>query len=495
MTEKKPAVVNLGGNVVGEVVQDFEPLPKQKLFLYHIEYNENAKFIWYCGGFGSGKSFIGSQAIIRHAMQNPGGRTLISRQTLVDLKATTMKTFFEVCDNRLIGKYNKSENLVTFINGHEVYFWGLDDIEKLKSLEIGAFWIDEVNEVDENTFNVLKGRLRNKKHKKRFGILTSNSEGKNWTYKQFVQGRGIRTQEDLEKYWIIKAPSNENTYLPADYLDVLNSYTGDLFERYVNASWNVFEGQIFTDFDRAVHIIKPFAIPETWKKIGGIDHGERNPSTFVWAAISPGGDIYIYREYSLAGEAVHTHIKNIYDLNDGDKLDYIVIDPSVKSVRGHSGRKVDIEYKEEWKERFGYNMPLRYANNDVNAGIARLHKYFKIDKHKIHPVTKKKGSPRIFYFDTCPLVADETESYKWKKISSANENDPEEKPRKKDDHLIDPVRYIAMSRPDFSISKVVKKYKTPKEERKEDPHSQKLPEEELLEHHKKRFKDDFINLD
>jgi phage terminase large subunit len=30
------------------------------------------------------------------------------------------------------------------INGHEIYFWGLDDIEKLKSLEIGWFWFDDI---------------------------------------------------------------------------------------------------------------------------------------------------------------------------------------------------------------------------------------------------------------------------------------------------------------------------------------------------------------
>jgi len=217
----------------GSQVQPFTPLPKQRMFLYLLEDKPNAKFVWYCGGFGSGKTFIGSQAVIRLAMKAPNGRTLIARQTLVDLKATTMKTFFEVCDRRLIRKWNKSENLLTFINGHEIYFWGLDDVEKLKSLEIGTFWIDEVNEVDEFTFNVLKGRLRHKSHPKRVGMLTSNSEGKNWTYKQFVLGKGIRTAEDLEKYWVIKAPSNENTNLPQDYMDILNSYTGDLYERYV----------------------------------------------------------------------------------------------------------------------------------------------------------------------------------------------------------------------------------------------------------------------
>jgi len=60
------------------------------------------------------------------------------------------------------------------INVCEIYTWGLDDIEKLKSLEIGVFWIDEVNEVDENTFNVLKGRRRKKAHPKRLGMHTSN---------------------------------------------------------------------------------------------------------------------------------------------------------------------------------------------------------------------------------------------------------------------------------------------------------------------------------
>jgi len=365
----------------------------------------------------------------------------------------------------------------------------------LKSLEIGLFWIDEVNEVAENTFNVLKGRLRNKRHKKRLGILTSNSEGKNWTYKQFVLGKGVRTQADLDKYWIIKAPSNENTHLPDDYLEVLNSYTGDLFERYVKASWNVFEGQIFPDFHREIHIIKPFAIPETWKRVGGIDHGERSPSTFVWAAISPSGNIYIYREYSLAGEAVDQHVKNIHELNRGDKLDYIVIDPSVKSVRGTSGRKIDTEYKEEWIKNFDQVMPLRYANNDVNAGIARLHKYFRIDPERIHPSTKKKGAPRIFYFDTCPQAADDTEGYKWKKISPTSENDPEEKPRKKDDHVLDPIRYIVMSRPDIKQASAHKTHTTEREDRKADPHGQAIDAKALLEHQRKQFKDDFIDLD
>lgn len=483
-------------DVVGlQDVQQFDPLRKQEEFIYHIELNDRAKFIWYCGGFGSGKSFIGSHATIRHAMQNPGGRSLVARNTLVDLKATTMKTFFEVLDRRLILKWNKTENLLTLINGHEIYFWGLDDIEKLKSLEIGWFWIDEVNEVEELKFNILKGRLRNKHHKTRKGIVTSNSEGKNWTYKQFVLGQGLAKAADLDKFWVVKAPSNENTHLPEDYLEVLNSYTGDLYQRYVLASWNVFEGQIFPDFNRAIHVIKPFAIPETWKKIGAIDHGERNPTAFDWCAISPSGDLYFYREYAMSGEGVDMHVRNIHELNAGDNLEYVLIDPSTKSVRGTSGKKVDVEYREEWEKLFGDKMPMRYAQNDVNAGIARMHKYLRLDPDRLHPITKKPGAPRVFIFDTCPILADQWESYKWKKISPTSENDPDEKPRKKDDHNLDGARYIIMSRPDISISSVHRKFTTEREDRKKDPHGQLLPDEALLEHHKKAFKGDFMDID
>ena len=320
------------------------------------------------------------------------------------------------------------------------------------------------------------------------GLLTSNSEGKNWTYKQFVQGKGIRTAKDLGKYWIIKAPSTENSNLPEDYLEVLNSYTGDLFDRYVRASWNVFEGQIFPDFDREVHVIKPFVIPAEWKKIGGIDHGERNPSTYLWCAVSPTGDLYFYREYYQAGEFVDYHVKQIKELNDGEEIDYIEIDPSVKSVRGQSGKKVDTEYKQEWFKEFGTNMPIKYANNDVAVGISRVHKYFRIDKKRKHPSSGKYGAPRVFIFDTCPMLADEIEGYKWKKMSSANENDPDESPRKKDDHLVDPFRYIIMSRPDIMVGGAVTRYEDEEEEKKKDPHGQ------LLKIAMKNNQEDFIKI-
>lgn len=468
--------------------QDFNPLPKQRLFQYLTFARDDAKFIWYCGGFGSGKSYIGSQTAIRLAIQAPKGRGLIARQTAVDLKATTMKTFFEVCDPRLILKHNKSEQLITFANGHEIYYWGLDDIERLKSLEIGWFWIDEVNEVSEESFNVAKGRLRHPAQPKRVGIITSNSEGKNWTYQQFVKGRGVKEQyRDL--YYTIKAPSSENTNLPADYLDVLESYTGDLYERYVKASFNVFEGQILPDFNPAIHVIKPFLIPSNWTRVRAIDHGERNPTAVLWCAISPRGYLFFYREYQKTEEFVDYHAKEVASLSEGELFQYTLIDPSTKSVRGLSGRKVDTEWKEEML-KYESDFSLIYANNSREAGFSRIHKYLRVDPKKVNPITNEKGSPRMFVFDSCGVLIEQIENYKWSKISNTSENDPKEEVRKKDDHLMDCFRYIIMSRPDISLVEVKNAFEPVKEvlnwkEIKKDPEkvkelAQKDPEQLLL---------------
>jgi PBSX family phage terminase large subunit len=463
-----------------DIVLAFNPLPRQKEFMFDVLWNPEARFIWYCGGFGSGKTFIGSHVAVRLAMENPKGRGLIGRHTLVDLKATTMKTFFEVCDQRLIWKWNKSENLLTLINGHEIYFWGLDDIEKLKSLEIGWFWFDEVDEVGVEAFKVAQGRLRNKNQKKRVGFITSNSEGKNWTYKLFVKGvtgDGQLTEEELERYYLIKAPSNENIHLPADYLEILNSYKGDLYERYVKASFNVFEGQIYPDFNAAFHVVRPFAIPADWEKIRCMDWGENNPTTCMWLAIDPEGNIWLYREYVKRREYTPYHVKEIKRMSAGEKYLYTVMDPSVKGRRGRSGKNIDAEYKE-------MGMPLQMGANAVNAGIARMHRYLNIDPERIHPITKQKGAPRFFVFDTCPVFLEEIETYKFKKKKNDDEN-PLEEPVKKDDHCLDAVRYGIMSRPDVSFGSVHSNSKL------KPPAKPKNIEEELLKNALRNHPDDF----
>ena len=102
----------------------------------------------------------------------PGNLGIISRSTLVDLKNTTYRTFMDVA--QLLGleedthfTVDKHQSLLRFENGSEILFTGLDDVQKIKGMEPGWFYIDEVDEVDSEVFDVFQRRLRNKKTDRR----------------------------------------------------------------------------------------------------------------------------------------------------------------------------------------------------------------------------------------------------------------------------------------------------------------------------------------
>jgi hypothetical protein len=52
------------------------------------------------------------------------------------------------------------------------------------------------------------------------------------------------------------------------------------------------------------------------------------------------------------------------------------------------------------------------------------------------------------------VLIDQLEQYKWRKISSTSEDDPKEEPRKRNDHGVDALRYLIMSRPDIELIEI-----------------------------------------
>jgi phage terminase large subunit len=114
------------------------------------------------GGLGSGKSVAGVEELKMLALENPGFTYLIGRKTLPSLRDTTMKTFFSRMEDGLVKRHDKTHNIVKFMNGAEFIFRPLDDMEKMKSLEIAGFFVDEANEISQDMYNTLKSRVRQK---------------------------------------------------------------------------------------------------------------------------------------------------------------------------------------------------------------------------------------------------------------------------------------------------------------------------------------------
>ena len=108
------------------------------------------RYLVMCGGAGSGKSIFAGRKIIERAMYERGHRFLICRK----VARTIRDSVFSQLQGQLAEYYpdsgysvNRSDMRITFANGNEIIFSGLDDVEKLKSIyNITGVWIKEASQ-------------------------------------------------------------------------------------------------------------------------------------------------------------------------------------------------------------------------------------------------------------------------------------------------------------------------------------------------------------
>ncbi|CAM6003512.1 unnamed protein product [Sphagnum balticum] len=251
-------------------------------------------------------------------------------------------------------------------------FRQLEEPDKLRSLNLSGFYIDEANQVSEEAFMLLQGRLRGSGIRK--GIITTNPKGHDWIYRWFLQKDHINNEPAKLQYHLIKAPSTENIHLPEGYLQSMMSAWDDArIKREIEGSFDAFEGQVYSDFRRDLHVVRPFRVPGNWDRHIRIDHGFRNPAAVLFFAISPDGDVYVTREIYVREWLIKEIVKGDRSENKKGLLEYIQgqssfktakIDPSTRNRRGNTGTSDYDEYVRHWPQTLP---PLQMAKNDVQV--------------------------------------------------------------------------------------------------------------------------------
>ena len=215
----------------GEVVFDRLLLPSQKTF-----WESESRFILFSGGVGCGKSHIMILRAIFECMRQDNNYFLLGRTTYGEIHDVLIKEFFEICHHSWIKEYRKSPHpsviLHTFNGGtSEIIFRNLDKEHKdLLGLNLGGFGIDQAEDIPEETFLTLKGRLRRQgiDHKV---FMTSNPK-LSWLYRVFKQN-----PED--NYQLIEGSTLENEVnLPPEYVADLKKYPPTWYNQYVLGIWD-----------------------------------------------------------------------------------------------------------------------------------------------------------------------------------------------------------------------------------------------------------------
>lgn len=398
-------------------------LPKQKRFI-----DSRKQEIMYAGGFGSGKT----RAVCYKTWmktQYPNNFIGLCRKTLASLKQTTLRTLIHG-DGRLAPvlpegsyKHYKSDHIIRInSNKAEIYYFGFDDPYRVASLNFGSIGIDEGIELDEEEYTMLLGRLRNDADSCRQIYCVNNpSSQRHFLYQRFCIDKRKNTE-------FIRAPTQENIFLPQDYLNLLNTFTGQRHARYVLGQWCDFEGLIYEDWNADIHVKERTG---KWKTVfGGIDEGYANPMAIV--IIGEDGD----GRYHVIRETYKTQMKRAEVIRacKQTSAEMFYVDPSAAGLIG-TLREAGIN--------------VQAANNKVIDGIHSV-------KNRL--VVQDDGRPRLTVNPTCTNLIREMESYQWKskKIGGSNVKD---EPIKEFDHAVDALRYAIFSKdsvvqPSFAVLEV-----------------------------------------
>lgn len=300
-----------------------------------------------------------------------------------------------------------------------------DDINALKNANLGGALMVQGEEMNEEDFWFLNGRLRRKEGTRQLRI-ECNYDGHNWIYKLF----------NIEK---IGTLITTNTFdnkenLPEDYIPTLEKLPKKLKERHLYGSDADMEGVVWDEFSFEHNVIDPFEVPKEWNRIVVLDHGITNPTAVGWGAIDQDGIVYIYDEHYEAGKIISHHASEINKRDNSNVKDWL-IDPSCRAkINSKNGQLYSVV-----DEYMDYGICFNPADNALLAGINRVNEYFKLGKIKI--------------FKSCTNIIRDVSNWKWKALKAGVTKNQPEQPEDKDDHGCDVVRYMIMSRPALTVIK------------------------------------------
>lgn len=217
----------------GSIVSTYQPTTTQV-----IAHRAKNRYKLFGGAMGGGKTRWLCEEAKDLSMSYPGNRGVMCRWHLADFKNSTLKTLEECFPPEIIASHNLAEHTIRLINGSEIIYMGMSEMEnvsKLKSMELGWFAIDEASEVPQETFLLFQSRLRRRLFNGDFppfyGLLSSNPADC-WLKDVFVLG----TKKD---YVFIPSLPKDNPYLPKDYESKLReSFPEDWVHRFLEGSWD-----------------------------------------------------------------------------------------------------------------------------------------------------------------------------------------------------------------------------------------------------------------
>ena len=438
----------------------FEPNPgPQTDFLASTEQE-----VLYGGSAGGGKSYAMVADPVRY-LNNPNARMLLVRRSTEELREL-ISVSKQLYPKAIPGiKFMERDKTWVAPSGATLWMSYLDRDDDVMRYQGQAFnWIgfDELTQwPTPYPWNYMRSRLRTTKASglPLYMRATSNpgGPGHQWVKKTFIDpdtpnksfwatdsdtGEVIswpkghtKEGEPLFKRRFIPANLFDNPYLADDGMYEANLLSLPEHQRrqLLEGDWDINEGAAFPEFNRKIHVVEPFDIPNNWPKFRACDYGYGSYTGVVWIAVAPDEQLIVYREMYVSKVLATDLADMILETESEEKIRYGVLDSSLWHKRGDTGPSL----AEQMIVRGCRWRPADRSKGSRVSGKNEIHRRLQVDEFT--------EEPRMVIFDNCKNLISQLPAI------PLDKNNPEDVDTKSEDHLYDALRYGVMTRPKSSL--------------------------------------------
>jgi hypothetical protein len=410
----------------------------------------------YGGAVGGGKTELLIMAPIVYGFhRNPKFKGVLFRKTFKQLNETLIPRAMPFY-GALGAKYNETKHQWKFPSGAVIwasYLETMKDARDHDTAEYNYAAFEELTHFERNIYLYITSRVRTSTADLPAIVrnaATPGNIGHSWVRKRFVEpnpegGEVIHDRLSDTLRIFIRARGTDNPHLVKNdpgYFNRLRVLPPAEQKARIDGDWWVFSGQVFGELrekryegepDNALHVIKPFEIPEWYPKIIALDWGYTAHTWAGWFAIGPRGRSYLYREYyvnktNISKWGAQIALLSQYEL---PQIKCVTLDPSAWQKRG-----TEQDIWEQFHDASGRVFRIEKADNDRVSGKLLIHDFLKWDENpsislpkditefdqtaaqfilrnqgdeayrkylaSFGPTKEDLERPRIQIFDTCP---------------------------------------------------------------------------------------------
>lgn len=387
----------------------FEATPHQLALI-----TSEAREVLLSGGYGSGKSVAVCLKLAARASV-PGSREALIRKTFTSLRRTTMQTLLEgdgdvppILPPEAID-WNKSEGIVRIRGGGTILMLGCDEPTRIGSLNLTGCGVDEAAELSADEWRMIKGRVRVTVDGLQPQLYAAtNPDGPRHHLAQRFGLDGVSAPLPGCEAYAVR--TDQNRYLPADYIADMGRMVGADRARFFEGRWVQPSGMVYP-FNAEVHVRAGDA--EFARVVCGVDAGVKDAETLVVVGIRADGSLHVPETSYATGQTLDDTLATAHRLRERWGVSQFAVDPSALRLREHLASD-------------GLN--VNKADNAILDGVRVVQRYLAIDG---------QGVPRLTIDPSCTELIRELESLTW--------NEKTGKPRDGDDHAADALRYGVMA--------------------------------------------------